>query len=176
VTADERWSHLPEPLKALLRELRAKAAARVRARLDEMNRAYLARRWVEGGKARGGVAMTNREKAAELRARGLTFRLIGLELGISRERARQLLLPLPPRTCRTCKGPLAGHYGRRYCRAPCLPPSSMPLPPTGRPVGRPRKRPEIAGPPRPPRGRGRPRKAETPAEGKQKSPKNKGEK
>jgi hypothetical protein len=45
VTAADQWHHLPEPLRALLRELRAKAAARVRARLDEMNRAFLERLW-----------------------------------------------------------------------------------------------------------------------------------
>jgi hypothetical protein len=115
--------------------------------------------------------MTNREAAAELRARGVTFRLIGLELGVSKERARKLLLPPRPRTCRTCKGPLAGHYGRRYCRAPCLPPSEE------RPPAAPRRnREEIAGPPR---RRGRPRKhlevlAEAPAPEPKKTPKKKG--
>lgn len=55
MTADERWSHLPEPLRALLRELRAKSAARVRAALEERRRAFLARRWgeAEGEKGKG---------------------------------------------------------------------------------------------------------------------------
>jgi hypothetical protein len=54
VTADERWPRLPEPLRALLRELRAKAGARVRAALAERRRAFLARRWGEGGRRGAG--------------------------------------------------------------------------------------------------------------------------
>ena len=34
-SADEKWTHLPEPLQALLRELRAQSAASVRAALAE---------------------------------------------------------------------------------------------------------------------------------------------
>jgi hypothetical protein len=104
--------------------------------------------------------MTSREAAARLRERGLSFRLIGLELGVSKERARQLLISQTPRLCPGCGKPMpAGTGKRRYCRAPCLPPSAV-QPPTGRPVGRP-KNPELAGPPKPPKppgSRGRPRK------------------
>jgi transcriptional regulator with XRE-family HTH domain len=47
-----------------------------------------------------------RRRAAELRARGLTFAEVGRKLGITRERARQVLLapPLPP--CASCAAPL----------------------------------------------------------------------
>jgi hypothetical protein len=50
MTADERWSHLPEPLLSLLRGLRAKAAARARAALVDRRRAFLARRRGEAEK------------------------------------------------------------------------------------------------------------------------------
>ena len=45
MNADEKWSHLPEPLQALLRELRARSAARVRAAMEEWRRDFWARTW-----------------------------------------------------------------------------------------------------------------------------------
>ena len=45
MNADEKWSSLPEPLRALLRELRARSAARVRAAMEEWRREFLARTW-----------------------------------------------------------------------------------------------------------------------------------
>jgi hypothetical protein len=91
--------------------------------------------------------MTNRESAAKMRARGLSLREIAEALGMSREGARQLLLPLRPRVCPGCGKPMPSVAGKpRYCRAPCLPPSEY--------VPKKRRSNEFVGPPR---RRGRPR-------------------
>jgi hypothetical protein len=47
MTDPASWAHLPEPLLALLRTLRAKAAARARAKREELRREWLARWWRE---------------------------------------------------------------------------------------------------------------------------------
>jgi predicted DNA-binding transcriptional regulator AlpA len=154
-----RWWHagvLPEPLLPSPRT--------PRWRVVDIDK------WIAGGcrpaqlkayrrtpRAKKGRGMSNREAAAKMRAEGATIRAIGEALGVSTQGAAGLLRPLPPRLCPSCGKPIPGKGKARYCRAPCLPPSAF-QPPTGRPVGRPRTRSEIAGPPRPPRGRGRPRK------------------
>ena len=43
MNAEENGSSLPEPLRALLRELRAKSAARVRAAMEQARREWLSR-------------------------------------------------------------------------------------------------------------------------------------
>ena len=112
--------------------------------------------------------MTNRESAAKMRAGGASLREIAEALGMSREGARQLLLPLPQRHCPSCGKPVAGRGRVPYCRAPCLPPSEKKGP--AAPLRR--KREQMVGPPR---RRGRPRKvvsgAEVPVK---KKPKKKG--
>ena len=47
------WSHLPEPLRALLRELRARSAARASAAVEEWRTAFLARRWGVAAREKG---------------------------------------------------------------------------------------------------------------------------
>lgn len=75
-----------------------------------------------------------RELAATLRAEGLSLRAIGKRLGVSAERARQLLLPLRgPKDCRTC-GRTIPHNGS-YCQLACRPSYYQP---TGKARGRPR--------------------------------------
>jgi hypothetical protein len=49
----------------------------------------------------------SRRLAASLRSAGWKLDDIGAALGVSGERARQLLLPVAPRACRACGGPVA---------------------------------------------------------------------
>ena len=89
-------------------------------------------------------SVNRREVAAALRAEGLTFAAIGQRLGVTSERARQLLLPLRrAKGCRTCGRPIP-HVGS-YCQLSCRPSYT---PPTGRPRGRPRLHEKVAGEPR----------------------------
>jgi hypothetical protein len=43
----ESWAHLPEPMLVILRTLRDKATARVRAKMEEMRREWRERWWKE---------------------------------------------------------------------------------------------------------------------------------
>lgn len=70
-----------------------------------------------------------RAEAGRLRAAGLTVAVIGERLGLSKQRASQLLRLLPPNYCRTCGGPIERQ--KRY-HVRCRPSHREP---SGRPTG-----------------------------------------
>lgn len=89
-------------------------------------------------------SVNRREVAAALRAEGFTFAAIGQRLGVTPERARQLMLPLRrAEGCRTCGRPIP--HGGSYCQVTCRPSYYHP---TGKPRGRPRLHEKVAGEPR----------------------------